>query len=453
MQLSYKQILHSFLHLSSLLLIWAVVYGLLDVSRKDFESILGLSRPRSAVIQTCFFGIGYIGFLPIAEGVVKRKGHERTTLMGLAILSIGSLPLLSYALFTFQDQTIFVGFATCTGVIAAGVTLFEEGSSGHLYHLPNIVSPGGPISGRINQTLSSLGVIAGPVLAAQFIFADESPENLADVQWASLSRFMFRLALAAVFLASDLHDVPETTHEVTAQIDNLVDTSSEPGGSFLQKYRLWFGWVCQTLYVGTQVVSFSCFINSGVEVVGWSGAKTSTYFFYAFLLFLGGRIFAIGLLMLWPVELVVGIWGASCAALICCAILLYGTSGLACLMVLFFFQGPLAPCVYAVSTNNIGRHARWAPSIMISAVAGGVIFPPVHGAIANSYGIRVSWAAFIPVYIYMATFGIILWYLDGRRVPMKSQGEAFLLVESGSNDAERKQLTLMGSPYEETRPL
>ncbi|QRV90503.1 major facilitator superfamily transporter [Ceratobasidium sp. AG-Ba] len=446
MQLPPKQILHSFLHLNSLFLIWAVIYGLLDVSRKDFESILGLSRPRSTVIQTCFFGIGYIGFLPIAEGVVKRKGHERTTLMGLAILSIGSLPLLPYALFSFQDQIIFVGFATCTGAIAAGVALFEEGSSGHLYHLPNILSPESAISGLLNQTLSSLGVIAGPVLAAQFIFAHDAPEILADVQWASLSRIMFGLALAAVFLASDLHEVPETAPEVTAQTDSLADVISKPDESFFKKYRLWFGWICQTLYVGTQVVSFSCFINYGVEVVGWSGAKTSAYFSYAFTLFLGGRIFAIGILVLWPVELVVGLWGASCTVLVCCAILLRGTSGLACLMVLFFFQGPLAPCIYAVSTKTTGQHARWAPSLMISAVAGGAIFPPIHGAITNSYGIHISWAVFIPVYIYMATFGIISWHLDGRQLPMKNRGEAFLLVESGSNDAELKVSTGMGSP-------
>ncbi|QRW07473.1 major facilitator superfamily transporter [Ceratobasidium sp. AG-Ba] len=256
--------------------------------------------------------------------------------------------------------------------------------------------------------------------------------------------------VAVVFIVSDLPETPESELEAAAQAAaRLAGVSSKTDASFFKQHRLWFGWFCQLLYVGSQVASFSFFINYGVEVVGWSNAKSSTFFSYSLLIFLGGRIVAIGVLMLWPVELMVGLWGAGCMILVCCVISLPGTSGLVCLMLLFFFQGPLIPCIYATSTKDLGRHTRRASSLMISAVVGGAIFPPIQGAIADSYGTHISYAVAIPAYIYTAVFGISLWYRDGCRFTMQKAKKG--QFPTASDDVEHKSLdSTPGSPVEKS---
>ncbi|KAG8735624.1 hypothetical protein FRC10_010344 [Ceratobasidium sp. 414] len=179
---------------------------------------------------------------------------------------------------------------------------------------------------------------------------------------------------AVVFIIAELPETPESELEAAAQAAaRLAGVSSKTDDPFLKQYRLWFGWLCQFLYVGGQVTSFSFFINYGVEVVGWSNAKSSTFFSYSLIIFLFGRFFAVGFLALFPVEFMVGLCGASCTILVCCIISLRSTSGLACLMLLFFFMGPLIPGIFAISTKDLGRHSRRAASLMISAVAGGAM--------------------------------------------------------------------------------
>ncbi|KAF8598558.1 hypothetical protein BDV93DRAFT_498690 [Ceratobasidium sp. AG-I] len=61
---------------------------------------------------------------------------------------------------------------------------------------------------------------------------------------------------------------------------------------------------------------------------------------------------------------------------------------MACLMVTFFFEEPLVPCIFVSSTKNLGRHTRRASSLLISAVAGGTMFPPTQGAIVDAHCTR-----------------------------------------------------------------
>ncbi|KAG9091617.1 hypothetical protein FRC06_000489 [Ceratobasidium sp. 370] len=243
---------------------------------------------------------------------------------------------------------------------------------------------------------------------------------------------------AIVFVVTGLPETPESELEAAAQAAaRLAGVSSKTDDSFLKQYRLWFGWLCQFLYVGNQVSAFSFFINYGVEVVGWPNAKSSTFFSYSLIIFLFGRFFAVGFLAFFPVELMVGLCGACCAILVCCVISLRGASGLACLMLLFFFMGPLIPGIFATSTKDLGRHSRRAASLMISAIAGGAVFPPIQGAIADTYGTHVSYAISIPAFTYTAVFGLYLWYRDGARLRLRDERET---APPSTPEADKKSL-------------
>ncbi|QRV90504.1 major facilitator superfamily transporter [Ceratobasidium sp. AG-Ba] len=270
--------------------------------------------------------------------------------------------------------------------------------------------------------------MTGPFIAARSIFSSGHEDNVTNTEWICLARSMFGVAVAAIFLVCDLPETPESDIEdIEAEAEACLAGPRKREVVLSFEYRLWFGWLCQFLYVGTQVASFSFFISYGVQVVGWSNTESSTFFSYALLFFLAGRISTIGVVVLCPVELMLGLWGAGSATLVCCAILFRGTPGLICLMMLFFFQGPLIPC--------------------------GAIFPTLQGTIAESYGVHVSYAVCLPAYIYMVAFGVFLWYYDGCRPAMPKQGGALVPETLLSRHMDKKASLSSGNLPAEGRAL
>lgn len=138
-------------------------------------------------------------------------------------------------------------------------------------------------------------------------------------------------------------------------------------------------------------------------------------------MFTCGRFLGVFVLTFWPGELLVGIWATLCFVFITCTTFLHGKSGMACLMLTMFFEGPLFPCIFVMGTKNMGRHTRRASSLLIAAISGGAVFPPVQGAIADLHGTRISYAICIPAFAYTAGFGFFLWIRHGAHFNLKEE--------------------------------
>jgi MFS transporter, FHS family, L-fucose permease len=123
------------------------------------------------------------------------------------------------------------------------------------------------------------------------------------------------------------------------------------------------------------------------------------------IMFTVGRYVGVAFLTRFPAELLIGIWSAACVVFIILATFLPGVQGLAFLMLVYFFESPLFPCLFVVSTTKLGVHTRRASSLLISAVGGGAVFPPIQGAIADRHGTRISMAVCIPCFLYISGFG------------------------------------------------
>ncbi|KAG8775384.1 hypothetical protein FRC12_001522 [Ceratobasidium sp. 428] len=405
-QLPSRKVVYPFTLVASLFFLWGFAYGLLDVSRKHFQDILGLTKLESTLLQVAYFGLGYLCFSPVAGEVLKRKGYKVTILMGLAIFSVGTILFWPCAKFASQDnkKAVFAGFVICTGIFASGIASLEMAASSYVTCLPGANPSGAAFRLQLGQAVCGTAVLIGPFIASKWFFTGGHADNLSSVQWLYLSMSLLGVAAAIVFAISNLPETPESELEAAVQAAaQLAGITSKTNDSFFKQHRLLFGWLCQFLYVGSQVNAYSFFINYGVEVVGWSNAKSSTFFSYSLIVFLFGRFVALVFLVFFPVELMVGLCGACCTVLVCCVISLRGMPGFICLMLLFFFMGPLIPGNFATATKDLGRHSRRGASLMISAVAGGAIFPPIQGAIADIYGTRISYAICIPSFVYTAT--------------------------------------------------
>ena len=98
----------------------------------------------------------------------------------------------------------------------------------------------------------------------------------------------------------------------------------------------------------------------------------------------------------------------------CCAIAInayicagHGTGAVAALIIIFFFEAPMYPAIFALGTANLGKNTRRGAGILVmvslnhhlsqvedtyshlpQGVSGGAIFPPIQGAIADAASTR-----------------------------------------------------------------
>jgi len=79
-----------FILITSLFFLWGFAHSLLDVLNKHFQSILGVSKAQSGLVQAAVYG-GYF-IMAIPAGIfMKRFNYKKGILLGLLLYATGAL--------------------------------------------------------------------------------------------------------------------------------------------------------------------------------------------------------------------------------------------------------------------------------------------------------------------------------------------------------------------------
>ncbi|KAF8758325.1 Major Facilitator Superfamily [Rhizoctonia solani] len=362
-----------------------------------FQNTLGSPNLSQRVFQIAYFGAGYFAFAPIAGEIFHRRGYKFTIILGLALYSIGAIffwPCAKFAGTSSNKKAVFGGFVVCSAVIGWGLAALEIAAITYVMCLPGTEPSGAAFRLQFSMGFNGIGIFSGPFIASKYFFSGDNANNLTNVQWVYLAVALMGAFVAFLFVIAKLPETPQAELEnqarAAAEISGTDATTDQP---FRKQYRVFFGWFAQFLCVASQVSSASFFINYGAEVVGWADAKTSKMLSYALIMFTVGRFVGLAILTIWPVELLVGLWSIA----------------------------PLFPGVFAISTKGMGRHTRRASSLLISAIGGNAVLPPIQGAIADRYGTHISYALHIPSYVYITGFSLFLWYRHGAHFNLRDE--------------------------------
>ncbi|CAE6398699.1 unnamed protein product [Rhizoctonia solani] len=423
-----KHIAFPFALVTSLFFLWGFAYGLLDVLNKHFQNILHITKLESTGLQVAYFGMGYFFFSPIAGEILRRKSYKFTILMGLTFYSTGAIFFWPCAKFASEDnkKAVFGGFVVCTGVIACGLASLETAANSYITCLPGTEPSGAAFRLQLSQAFNGVAAFSGPLIASKYFFTGENANNLTNVQWVYLAVALLGVSIALLFAFIHL---PETSE---AELEAAVQAAAELAGVDAATN--------QSILKARIVTIASFFINYGADAVGWADAKSSNFLSYSLILFTVGRFLGAFVLTFIPGELLVGIWATLCMVFVTCTTFIHGKGGMACLMLTMFFEGPLFPCIFVMSTKNMGRHTRRASSLLIAAISGGAVFPPVQGAIADKHGTRISFAICIPAFAYTAGFGFWLWVRHGAHFTLRH--EKMAEAEPALEAIGRKSLNL-----------
>jgi FHS family L-fucose permease-like MFS transporter len=439
-----------------LFFMWGFMTVWNDLLIPRFKEAFTLTYFQAMLVQFAFFGAYAIGsliyyFISMFTGdPINRIGYKNGVIIGLLIAAGGSAlfypaaVMSSYPFFLVALFTVGLGFAMLQIAANPYVT---------------ILGPERTASSRLNlsQAFNSFGTTIGPIIGGWLIFKVFMREGAHGADSVKLPYLCFAgvFVVLAVFFKF-------------AHLPNFTNPDQIGRGAGALKYpHTVLGMLAIFMYVGGEVAVGSAIVNflGSEKLGGLSHEAASPYlaFYWGGLMigrFMGA--FALSELRGWLKHALVVLVPVAAFLVIASVTnmkeaLSYGVF-LLVLLVTFFLGGATPQRMLAIFSGlillllvagmtTVGETAKWAvlavgmfcsvmwsnifslaieglgplksqaSSLLVMAILGGALLPPLQGAVADRWGIQISFIVPMLAFAYIAFYGIY-----GYRAGRKSAG-------------------------------
>jgi FHS family L-fucose permease-like MFS transporter len=317
-------------------------------------------------------------------------------------------------------------FLVALFVIACGLAFLETAAN------PYVMVLGDPATSdrRINfaQSFNGLSIIFAPVIGSLFIFSEREYTNeilnsmpvaeaeairIAEANSVQMPYLVIGGAVLLVAILFAITKMPE------------ISAADEKHASFkgITRHRhLMLGVIAQFFYVGAQASIWGYFIDlklhyartENLAIVSWlyglGGDLTPTqiaayHSSFAFVLFMVGRFFGTWLLSQVASNKLLSIYGVCCLVLAVYAWLGEGISAVIAISLIYFFMSIMFPTIFALSIRNLGDQVKLGSGLVIMAIVGGAVLPPITGLV-SLYGVHHALIVPIICFLFIIYFGV-----------------------------------------------
>ena len=382
-----RKYLFPFFLVTTLFFAWALAAQLNDILIRQFQKALDLSRGQAGLIQTAFYFGYFFGAIP-AGLAMKRFGYKNGILFGLLLYCGGALMFYPAA-----EMRVFGFFLTALYIIAFGLAFLETAAN------PYVSVMGDPRTGpsRLNiaQSFYGVGAFVGPFLGSIFIFSgiEYTPTELAALSPAELDSWRTAEAKTVqqpyLWLAGCVAVVAGLIFfskfpRITESGGNSIEDRTAGIKDLLKHKHLILAALTQFLYVGAQVCIWSFFIDFAKDLSPETTERSAGRLLaYGFLALMIGR-FSGGFIMqsVAPNRLLLS-YALANIGLLSIAITASGWLAIWSLWLTTLFMSIMWPTVFALGVRDLGHLTKLGSSVMIMAIAGGAVFPPIMGYVAD----------------------------------------------------------------------
>jgi FHS family L-fucose permease-like MFS transporter len=197
-----RNVLFTFVIVSSLFLLWGFCNGMIDVMDKHFQEELHLNLSQSAWIQFAHY-LGYFLMSLPAGWLATKFGYKGGIIFGLLLVAVGG--------FWFIPATKIVAFwAFLLGVclIASGLTFLETVANPYT----TVLGSQRFAATRINlaQSCNGIGWILGPIAGATFFYSKDAAGRSTGSQtlWIPYAGVgVIVIVLAVIFYFASVPDI------------------------------------------------------------------------------------------------------------------------------------------------------------------------------------------------------------------------------------------------------
>jgi FHS family L-fucose permease-like MFS transporter len=394
-----------------LFFMWGLLTSMNDVLIPHLKSVYTLSYTQAMLVQFCFFGAYFVISLP-AGALIKKLGYQNGAVAGLIIAASGC------ALFYPAATSGYAIFLLALFVLASGITILQVAANPYV----TILGPARTASSRLTltQAFNSLGttiapwlggilILGGAVLTADQLnllpaaeLAEYRAKEAATVQGPYLALAAALLGLALFFAFAKL---PKIQHEDEPGVSGDIASNKE---SALSHKHLVLGAIGIFLYVGAEVAIGSLLINFfGEENIAglkeadaahlvsyyWGGAMVGRFIGFAVMRYISpGKTLA---------------FNCICAVLlVLTATFTEGKLAMWAIIAVGLFNSIMFPTIFSMALHNLGKFTGQGSGVLCMAIVGGALVPLIQGALADTFGLQISFLLPAACYLYIMYFGI-----------------------------------------------
>jgi FHS family L-fucose permease-like MFS transporter len=451
--------------MTTLFFMWGFMTVFNDILIPRFKEAFTLNYFEAMLVQFAFFGAYFVGSLlyflisAISGDPIAKLGYKNGVVIGLLLAATGSALFypaainISYPLFLIALFVVGLGFAMLQIAANPYVT---------------ILGPERTASSRLNlaQAFNSLGTTTGPLIGGYLIFqyfAKTGAHGADSVKIPYAAFCVIFLILAAIFFVIHLPHVGEGTVEagigalkyphvvlgvlaifmyvggevaIGSSIINFLGQSNVASMSAIDASKyvslFWGGMLIgrfmgavelsemkkakkQLLLIMIPILGFLLFFvlrswdpsrRQFDFVAGWAIVKNYLPMLaFCWVLFQFGKAMA---------DRTLFIFSATIVALLIAAVLMGGKLAMWCVVGIGLFTSIGWPNIFSLALDKMGVLKGQVSSLLVMAVVGGAVLPPLQGRIAdilikngNANGLQFSFFVPMIAYAYVAFYGLI----------------------------------------------
>ncbi len=407
--MSKNKYLVPFALVTSLFFLWGIANSLNGILINHFQLALDLKRWQAGLVDSAFY-FGYFVFAIPAGLFMNKFGFKKGIIFGLLLYGLGAALFYPAA-----EVRVYGFFLFALFTIASGLAFLETAANPYV----SILGDPATAEQRLNfsQSFNGLSIIFGPLIGSLLIFTDnvytaadlaampfEQSEAIRIEEAQTVQTPYLWLAGIVLFVAFLfwITKMPEPVQP---------STSGKRGWDGIFKNRhLVLAVVAQFAYVGAQACLWGYFIDlklslspdkhfflvealkpffewltgSADELTPkrWAGFHLT----FSFLLFMVGRFFGTWLMSFFKPQRLLTAFSFIALALFITGITANGLTAVVAILFASFFMSIMFPTIFALGTKNLGEQVKIGSSLIIMAIVGGAVLPPVLGSIADATG-------------------------------------------------------------------
>ncbi|MDO6803799.1 sugar MFS transporter [Wenyingzhuangia sp. 1_MG-2023] len=351
------------------------------------KAINELTSAQSLLVASASY-ISFVVMAIPASYILNKIGYKKGMSLGLFVMGIGALVFIPAA----EARTYWM-FLTGIFIQGAGMTLLQTASNPYITILGPIESAAKRIAimGIANKVAGALGsIIFGALLLSGI---DEIQEKLLIVTNSEKTELLNTMADSVVIpyivmaivlfvLGILIRKAPLPNVEAEPIEESQDGTTNKT--SIFQFPHLWLGVFTLFMYVGVEVIAGDTIIAYGISL----GIPTvDAKFFTTFTLMAMVATYALGAVLIpkylsqttaLKLSALLGILFSFCI------VLTTGFTSVLFVAALGIANALVWPAIWPLTLKGLGKFTKTASALLIMAISGGAILPPLYGELVDS---------------------------------------------------------------------
>lgn len=333
----------------------------------------------------------YISFVVMAlpaSYILNKIGYKKGMSLGLFVMAIGALVFIPAA----EARTYWV-FLSGIFIQGVGMTILQTAANPYITILGPIESGAKRIAimGIANKTAGALGsLIFGALLLSGI---DQTKEKLASASLEEKnvlldtmadSVFMPYLIMALVLFLLGLLIRKASLPYVEASENEDLEEGKMVKTNIFQFPNLWFGVIALFVYVGAEVIAGDTIIAYGISL-GFTGEEAKYFTTYTLLAMVVTYALGVVLIPKYIKQKTALIISAILGIVFSfCILNTTGYSSILFVAALGIANALVWPAIWPLTLDGLGKFTKTASALLIMAISGGAIIPPLYGRIVDA---------------------------------------------------------------------